>query len=191
MPPAPHKSKLLVMGKESKLVGVMLSLALFEVLEKRTGAAGKQDFIRAAIAEKLARDFGEHLDASALAVRVGQGRRTDLERRRAELARERAEKAFASARARLSALADARRECEAAEAEFESALARGAGVDYKRAAAARKRVERLSAQRNALLKKFLSLRAEALRVALDCAGREASVPATKPRRKRGDKAAGK
>lgn len=69
----------------------MISDTLAAALEKRVGTGGeKTNFVRAAIAEKLARDFGEQLDASALAVRVGQGRRTDLERRRAELARERA-----------------------------------------------------------------------------------------------------
>ena len=215
----------------------MFPRAISDALKKHCGDA-LRDFVRAAVAEKLARDFGENL--SPALTRGEQGRRTDLERLRERIAaaektlapyggaakvistgegaeacenaldsltlaerdlidsfprsrklRERAEKAFAGARARLSALADARRECEAAEAEFESALERGGGADYRRAEAARKRVERLSTQRETLLEKFLTLRAEALRVARDCAERAAGVPAPKPRRGRGDKAAGK
>ena len=215
----------------------MFPRAISDALKKHCGDA-LRDFVRAAVAEKLARDFGENL--SPALTRGEQGRRTDLERLRERIAaaektlapyggaakvietgegaaasenaldsltsaerdlidffprsrklRERAEKAFAGARARLSALADARREREAADAEFESALERGESADYRRAEAARKRVERLSAQRETLLEKFLTLRAEALRVARDCAEREAGVPAPKPRRGRGDKAAGK
>ena len=225
---------------KSFLLNFRVPAALLAALEKNVPKKEFSAFSRLAVAEKLARDFGEQLDASALAVRVGQGRRTDLERLRERIAaaektlapyggaakvistgegaeacetaldsltlaqrklidsfprsrklRERAEKAFAGARARLSALADARRECEAAEAEFESALERGERADYRRAAAARERVERLSAQRETLLEKFLTLRAEALRVALDCAGRAAGVPAPKPRRGSGDNTAGK
>lgn len=245
------------MGKDSKQFTLMFPIALADALERCCGA-GKQDFIRAAAAEKLARDFGENI--SPILARAAQGERKDLScpaaraaalpalRKQAAAARdalakiraaektlapyggaakvietgegaeacenaldsltsaqrdlidsfprsrklrERAEKAFAGARARLSALADARRERDAADAEFESALERGESADYRRAEAVRKRVERLSAQRETFLEKFLTLRAEALRVARDCAERAAGVPAPKPRRGRGDKAAGK
>ena len=76
---------------KSFLLNIRVPAPLLAALEKFIERRAFPAFARNAIAEKLARDFGEQLDASALAVRVGQGRRTDLERRRAELARERAE----------------------------------------------------------------------------------------------------
>lgn len=66
----------------------MFPRAISDALKKHCGDA-LRDFVRAAVAEKLARDFGENL--SPALTRGEQGRRTDLERRRAELARERAE----------------------------------------------------------------------------------------------------
>ncbi len=87
---------------KSFLLNFRVPAALLAALEKNIPKKEFSAFSRLAVAEKLARDFGEQLDASALAVRVGQGRRTDLERRRAELARERAEWEAAAARDALA-----------------------------------------------------------------------------------------
>lgn len=70
------------MGKDSKQFTLMFPLPLAEALEAHFGA-GKQDFIRAAVAEKLARDFGENL--SPTLSRANQGKRNDLARLRAAL----------------------------------------------------------------------------------------------------------
>ena len=67
------------MGKDSKQFTLMFPLPLAEALEARFGA-GKQDFIRAACAEKLARDFGENVEAKL--ARANQGKRNDLIRLR-------------------------------------------------------------------------------------------------------------
>lgn len=70
------------MGKDSKLLGVMFPLPLAEALEAHFGA-GKQDFIRAAVVEKFARDCGESF--SPVLERKNQGKRNDLNRLRAAL----------------------------------------------------------------------------------------------------------
>lgn len=67
---------------KSFLLNIRVPASLLTALEKFIERRAFPAFAREAIAEKLARDFGEQLDASALAVRVGQGRRTDLERLR-------------------------------------------------------------------------------------------------------------
>lgn len=59
---------------------VRLPEALAAALGKHFQPRAIPDFIRAATAEKLSRDFGEKIDSGALKMRVGQGRRTDLER---------------------------------------------------------------------------------------------------------------
>lgn len=65
------------MEKDSKPVNVMFPLAIVEALNSRFGAK-KQDFIREAVAEKFARDFGEKI--SPILERKNQGRRNDLAR---------------------------------------------------------------------------------------------------------------
>lgn len=65
------------MEKDSKLIGIMFPIALADALERRFGAK-KQDFIREAVAEKFARDFGEKI--SPILERKNQGRRNDLAR---------------------------------------------------------------------------------------------------------------
>ena len=71
---------------KSFLLNFRVPAALLAALEKNVPKKEFSAFSRLAVAEKLARDFGEQLDASALAVRVGQGRRTDLERLRERIA---------------------------------------------------------------------------------------------------------
>ena len=63
------------MGKDSKQFTLMFPIALADALERCCGA-GKQDFIRAGAAEKLARDFGENI--SPILARAAQGERKDL-----------------------------------------------------------------------------------------------------------------
>ena len=67
---------------KSFLLNFRVPAPLLTALEKFIERRAFPAFAREAIAEKLARDFGEQLDASALAIRVGQGHRTDLERLR-------------------------------------------------------------------------------------------------------------
>ena len=75
---------------KSFLLNFRVPAALLAALEKNVPKKEFSAFSRLAVAEKLARDFGEQLDASALAVRVGQGRRTDLERLRKQISAARA-----------------------------------------------------------------------------------------------------
>ena len=65
------------MEKDSAQICVMFPLAIVEALNSRFGAK-KQDFIREAVAEKFARDFGEKI--SPILERKNQGRRNDLAR---------------------------------------------------------------------------------------------------------------
>ena len=67
---------------KSLLLNIRVPAPLLTALGKFIERRAFPEFAREAIAEKLARDFGEQLDTSALAIRVGQGRRTDLERLR-------------------------------------------------------------------------------------------------------------
>ena len=80
------------MGKDSKQFTLMFPLAVSDALAARCPNR-IQDFIREAVAEKLARDFGETV--SPVLTRGEQGRRTDLERLRG--ARERAKKRIEAA----------------------------------------------------------------------------------------------
>lgn len=79
---------------------VRLPEALAAALGKHFQPRAIPDFIRAATAEKLSRDFGEKIDSGALKMRVGQGRRTDLIAAREALraARERAGNDFHAAK---------------------------------------------------------------------------------------------
>lgn len=69
------------MAKDSVQTTVRLPVALFSRLNELVPNGKRRDFIRTAISEKLARDFGE--TASPVLTRGEQGRRTDLERLRA------------------------------------------------------------------------------------------------------------
>lgn len=71
------------MAKDSVQTTVRLPVALFSRLNELVPNGKRRDFIRTAISEKLARDFGE--TASPVLTRGEQGRRTDLERQRQEL----------------------------------------------------------------------------------------------------------
>lgn len=82
------------MESNPKRFCLTLPFAIADALEVHCGRR-KLDFIREAVAEKLARDCGKVFEESALALRVGQGRRTDLERLR--VARERAKKRIEAA----------------------------------------------------------------------------------------------
>ena len=81
------------MAKDSVQTTVRLPVALFSRLNELVPNGKRRDFIRTAISEKLARDFGE--TASPVLTRGEQGRRTDLERLRG--ARERAKKRIEAA----------------------------------------------------------------------------------------------
>lgn len=70
------------MESNPKRFCLTVPFAIADALEAHCGRR-KLDFIREAVAEKLARDCGKVFEESALALRVGQGRRTDLERLRA------------------------------------------------------------------------------------------------------------
>ena len=74
---------------------VRLPAGLERALEKYFTRKEIPSFIRAATAEKLFRDFGEKIDEDGLKMRIGQGRRTDLERLR--VARKRAKKRIEAA----------------------------------------------------------------------------------------------
>lgn len=89
------------MNKESVRISLMFPAKIAAALIRRAGKRGKMDFIRAAVAEKLARDYGENI--SPILTRGEQGRRTDLERAREERKRamnrvESAENAFYKAK---------------------------------------------------------------------------------------------
>lgn len=68
------------MAKDSVQTTVRLPVALFSRLNELVPNGKRRDFIRTAISEKLARDFG--LTVSPVLSRGEQGRRTDLERLR-------------------------------------------------------------------------------------------------------------
>lgn len=65
------------MEKDSKFIGLMIPIPLAAALERRLGGR-KNEFIREAITEKFARDFGEKI--SPILERKNQGRRNDLAR---------------------------------------------------------------------------------------------------------------
>ena len=65
----------------------MFPRAISDALKKHCGNA-LRDFVRAAVAEKISRDFGENL--SPALTRGEQGRRTDLERLREQISAARA-----------------------------------------------------------------------------------------------------
>lgn len=74
------------MGADSVQFTLMIPLELADALAKRRGSgASKMDFVREAIAEKLSRDYGEKI--SPVLTRGEQGRRTDLEREKKALDR--------------------------------------------------------------------------------------------------------
>lgn len=64
------------MGVDSKRFNLTLPDSVVEAIERHVPDSEKMNFIRAAVAEKLARDFGENL--SPTLARANQGARTDL-----------------------------------------------------------------------------------------------------------------